>query len=159
MKNIIRQGISFFLPIKVLILIPLVLEKDFILRSPLFLSIGIITISAGLFLIVKSITDIKTKGDGTLAPWSPTKKLVVTGLYRYVRNPMIVGVFIALIGESICTESKKIFIWAIIFFIINNIFFFFFEEPNLAKNFGEEYRKYKNEVPRWIPKFNPRKTQ
>ncbi len=159
MKNIIRQGISFFLPIKVLILIPLVLEKDFILKTPLSLSIGIITITAGLFLMVKSITDISNKGDGTLAPWSPTKKLVVTGLYRYVRNPMIIGVLITLIGESICTGSRKIFIWAIIFFIINNVFFFFFEERNLAKKFGEEYRKYKKEVPRWIPKFNLRKTE
>lgn len=158
MKNILRQGISFFLPIKVLILIPLILEKDFILKSPLSLSIGIITITAGLFLMVKSIIDISLKGDGTLAPWSPAKKLVVTGLYRYVRNPMIIGVLLTLIGESICIDSKKIFIWAIIFFIINNIFFFFYEEPNLAKKFGEEYRKYKKEVPRWIPKFNSRKT-
>jgi protein-S-isoprenylcysteine O-methyltransferase Ste14 len=158
MKNILRQGISFMLPLKVLILIPLVLKNDFTLNSPFYLSIGVIAILTGLFLMVKSIADISTKGDGTLAPWSPAKKLVITGAYRFIRNPMIVGVLIILIGESICTESKKIFIWAIIFFIINNLFFFFYEEPNLEQKFGEEYRKYKKEVPRWIPKFHPRKT-
>ncbi len=92
-------------------------------------------------------------GDGTLAPWSPTKKLVTTGLYAYVRNPMILGVITVLAGESISVLSFKIFLWLCIFFIVNNLFFVIYEEPNLEKRFGDHYREYKNKVPRWIPKL------
>jgi protein-S-isoprenylcysteine O-methyltransferase Ste14 len=98
-------------------------------------------------------------GKGTLAPWSPTKKLVITGIYRYVRNPMIIGVLIVLIGESISILSLKILIWALIFFIINNIYFLFYEEPDLEKRFGNDYKEYKKNVPRWIPRFKPYTTQ
>jgi len=92
-------------------------------------------------------------GKGTLAPWSPTRKLVIGGMYGHVRNPMIIGVLIVLIGESIAILSLNIFIWAGIFFITNNFFFVLYEEPNLEKRFGTEYQKYKKNVPRWIPRL------
>jgi protein-S-isoprenylcysteine O-methyltransferase Ste14 len=76
-------------------------------------------------------------------------------MYRYVRNPMIIGVIIVLIGESIAILSFKIFIWVTIFFIMNNIYFLLYEEPDLLKKFGDEYSEYKKNVPRWIPRLTP----
>ena len=92
-----------------------------------------------------------TIGKGTLAPWFPTGKLVVTGLYKYVRNPMIIGVLMVLPGEAIAVLSLSILLWMFIFFLINHLFFLLYEEPNLEKRFGEEYSSYKKRVPRWIP--------
>jgi protein-S-isoprenylcysteine O-methyltransferase Ste14 len=94
-------------------------------------------------------------GEGTLAPWSPTRRLVIDGMYMYVRNPMIIGVLIVLIGESIALISLNIFVWTLLFFIINNIWYIFYEEPDLGKKFGKEYEEYKRNVPRWIPRSNP----
>lgn len=111
---------------------------------------------AGLTLIARSVSILTRIGDGTLAPWSPTKKLVTRGIYGTVRNPMISGVLTVLLGESITILSVQIFKWAIIFFIINNIWFFLYEEPNLEKKFGDEYREYKKSVPRWIPRLPAR---
>jgi protein-S-isoprenylcysteine O-methyltransferase Ste14 len=72
---------------------------------------------------------------------------------------MIMGVLTVLIGESVAILSYRILIWALCFFVINNFWFLVFEEPGLEKKFGEEYRQYKRNVPRWIPRFrqfNPR---
>jgi protein-S-isoprenylcysteine O-methyltransferase Ste14 len=68
---------------------------------------------------------------------------------------MIMGVLTVLIGESLAILSFNILIWALIFFIINNVYFLVYEEPNLEKRFGNEYREYKRNVPRWIPRLKP----
>jgi protein-S-isoprenylcysteine O-methyltransferase Ste14 len=92
-------------------------------------------------------------GKGTLAPWAPTKRLVIKGPYRYVRNPMILGVMTVLFGEALGLWSKNILIWTGAFILINTVYFLFYEEPNLEKRFGEEYRIYKKHVPRWLPRL------
>lgn len=109
----------------------------------------------GLYLMATTISIFIRIGKGTLAPCSPTRKLIKGGMYGYVRNPMIMGVLTVLIGELIAILSIKLFIWMGIFFIVNNIFFVLFEEPNLEKKFGDEYREYKKNVPRWIPRSKP----
>ncbi len=76
-------------------------------------------------------------------------------MYAYVRNPMILGVIIVLLGESLVISSWSIFAWAILVFLINTVYFIFSEEPGLQKRFGEEYREYKRNVPRWIPRSKP----
>lgn len=155
MKNVIHQLISFTLPIIVLIVVPLSIEIDIaIINTGIFLA-GVVVMLLGLFLLVLSVTRIIKKGKGTLAPWKPSQKLVIDGAYRYVRNPMILGVLTILIGESIAIMSSNILIWAIVFFFINTLFFLVYEEPNLEKKFGDEYRKYKANVNRWIPRLKP----
>jgi protein-S-isoprenylcysteine O-methyltransferase Ste14 len=94
-------------------------------------------------------------GEGTLAPWAPTKHIVVTGLYRHVRNPMISGVLIALLGEAILFSSFSIFLWFILASIVNHVYFIKSEEPGLLARFGDEYRVYWENVPRWIPRRTP----
>ncbi len=155
MKRTLQQIISFILPIIVLIIVPLCIESNISLKLiPTFI-IGLIIMVIGLYAIIMTVSSIMRTGKGTLAPWSPSKHLVIDGIYGYVRNPMILGVLTVLIGESIAILSFKIFIWALCFFVINNIWFIIFEEPNLEKKFGDEYREYKRNVPRWIPRLRP----
>jgi protein-S-isoprenylcysteine O-methyltransferase Ste14 len=68
---------------------------------------------------------------------------------------MITGVLTILLGEGLFFGSKIIFIWALLFFVINSIYFILLEEPDLYQTFGDEYKAYKEEVPRWIPRFRP----
>ena len=94
-------------------------------------------------------------GKGTLAPWDPTERLVVEGPYAHVRNPMITGVLGVLLGEALVFGSTAIAIWAAIFAMINHAFFLAYEEPAVERRFGNEYRRYKANVPRWIPRRTP----
>ena len=109
----------------------------------------------GLNLMVMTIRMFVTIGRGTLAPWDPTSRLVTGGIYAHVRNPMISGVLIVLLGESIMFGSPGIFLWAITFFVANTIYFHFSEEKGLEKRFGEEYLEYRKHVPMWLPRLKP----
>jgi protein-S-isoprenylcysteine O-methyltransferase Ste14 len=113
--------------------------------------IGAITLLVGFALFAWCISLFARIGKGTLAPWDPTKRLVVTGPYRYVRNPMITGVLTMLAGEALFLGSRVVGIWAFTFFIINNIYFLLLEEPGLEQRFGASYVEYKSVVPRWLP--------
>jgi len=155
MKNVLKQIFSFILPVTVLVLVPLWIEKDFTIRVGINLIFGLILILAGLNVMVVTISSFIRIGKGTLAPWSPTRKLVIRGLYQYVRNPMILGVLTILLGESLCFWSKSILTWAGSFFIINTIYFIIYEEPDLEERFGKEYTEYKRHVSRWIPRLTP----
>ena len=121
-----------------LILVPLYIEKKISISSISAFLAGVIFMSSGIYIMARTISGFIRIGGGTLAPWSPTRKLIIKGMYRYVRNPMIIGVIIVLIGESIAILSFKIFIWVTIFFIMNNIYFLIYEEPDLLKKFGDE---------------------
>jgi protein-S-isoprenylcysteine O-methyltransferase Ste14 len=114
--------------------------------------LGCAFIGLGLVLTVGAIRLFVTVGKGTLAPFNPTQRLVVQGVYCYVRNPMISGVFFVLLGESLVAASLPLFYWFLLSVIINAIYIPLAEEPGLVKRFGEEYLAYKQNVPRWIPR-------
>lgn len=117
--------------------------------------VGLILIGIGLVLWGKATTLCATVGKGTLAPWDPTQWLVVRGVYRHVRNPMISGGFAILLGETILVGSIALFCWFLFFLLVNVIFIPLWEEPDLARRFGEDYIVYKKNVPRWIPRLKP----
>jgi protein-S-isoprenylcysteine O-methyltransferase Ste14 len=94
-------------------------------------------------------------GRGTLAPWAPTRRLVVVGPYRHVRNPMISGVLAMLLGESVGLGSAFLLAWAAGFWLLNHLYFVASEEPGLLRRFGEAYQRYRAEVPRWVPRWSP----
>lgn len=119
------------------------------------LVLGGCLIGAGLVLMVKTIILFATVGKGTLAPWMPTQKLVLRGVYRSVRNPMISGVFCVLLGEAAFFGSLPLLCWFLTFVFVNAIYIPLFEEPGLEKRFGDAYVQYKKNVPRWIPRFRP----
>jgi protein-S-isoprenylcysteine O-methyltransferase Ste14 len=116
---------------------------------------GIVMIVVGLMLLVKTVSLFARVGQGTLAPWDPTRKLVVVGPYRCVRNPMITGVFCILLGEAVLLDSRPVLVWFGLFVLANMIYMPLSEEPGLEKRFGEEYRLYKANVPRWLPRLTP----
>lgn len=155
MKEVLKQLSSFILPVTVLILVPFSIENNLSVRSLPALVAGVGFMGIGLSVMILTIASFKRIGKGTLAPWSPTKKLVVSGMHAYVRNPMIMGVLAVLIGESAAVLSLNIFLWAIVFFIINTVYFILYEEPDLERKFGDEYREYRKHVRRWIPALKP----
>ena len=94
-----------------------------------------------------------------MAPWNPIDKLITTGPYAYVRNPMLLGVFLVLGGEALLFTSYPLAIYLIIFIIISALYFPLSEEKGLEKRFGQEYITYKSNVPRFIPRLSPYKPQ
>jgi protein-S-isoprenylcysteine O-methyltransferase Ste14 len=79
-------------------------------------------------------------GRGTLAPWDATRNLVAVGPYRFVRNPMISGVAMMLIGEALIFGSWVLGLWASVFVAINHLYFVYSEEPGLERRFGKSYK-------------------
>ena len=112
---------------------------------------GATVVSLGLILVGGTIRRFATEGRGTLAPWDPPRHLVVSGVYRRVRNPMISGVILILLGEALALLSIPLLQWAAGFWLINAIYIPLLEEPMLEARFGAEYREYKAHVPRWVP--------
>src|SRR5262245_51826436 len=156
----LRQLISILiLPGTVLILVPrwLLRSEGTQLGWPPGLrgAAGIGVFLLGFAFFAWSVTLFTRVGRGTLAPWDPTRKLVVVGPYRYVRNPMISGVVFMLAGEAIFFGSRSVASWAATFLLVNHVYFVLLEEPGLEEKFGEEYRAYKAHVPRWIPRLRP----
>lgn len=117
--------------------------------------VGLCAAVLGLVLLIWTISLFAKRGRGTLAPWEPTKRLVVSGPYRHVRNPMITGVLCILFGEALLCQSWPVAIWMVFFFMTNAIYFPLVEEKDLENRFREEYVLYRQNVPRWIPQLRP----
>ncbi|HEU0294155.1 MAG TPA: isoprenylcysteine carboxylmethyltransferase family protein [Anaerolineales bacterium] len=107
----------------------------------------------GVVILIWCFWDFLAKGKGTPAPIDPPRELVVTGLYRYVRNPMYVGVLLVIIGHFLWFGYWNLLIYAVLVFLAFNAFVIFYEEPNLRQRFGAAYEEYRKRVPRWIPRF------
>ena len=117
---------------------------------------GGLLIGVGFFIVWITVSLFVKTGKGTPAPWDPPQNLVIEGIYRYVRNPMMMAVWCILIGESILFQSFYIFLWVLIFLILCLTLVPLLEEPQLERRFGEAYKIYKNEVPRWIFTLKPK---
>ncbi len=117
--------------------------------------LGVPLLTAGLVLMVTTIRLFARVGRGTLAPWDPTRQLVVVGPYRHVRNPMITGVFAVLLGETLLFQSRGLLIWCGAFVVVNILYIRFWETPRLRRRFGAQYDAYAANVPAWIPRASP----
>jgi protein-S-isoprenylcysteine O-methyltransferase Ste14 len=117
--------------------------------------VGTLLIVAGVFLCWVTVSLFTEIGQGTPAPFDPPKKLVVQGIYRHSRNPMMVGVWCVLLGESILFGSLLVMAWCLFFVIACLLVIPLWEEPELEKRFGESYLNYKGNVPRWFPRLAP----
>ncbi len=126
-----------------------------VLLSDFTLWPGIALASAGLFFGIWTMRLFAATGDGTPAPWDPIKRLIVTGPYLHVRNPMITGVILVLFGEALIFRSTALLAWAALFFFANMVYLPVFEEPGLEKRYGPDYSEYKKNVPRWLPRLRP----
>ena len=119
------------------------------------IAIAAALIVAGLAPGLESVRRFIYVGRGTLVPVAPPEHLIVSGFYRYVRNPMYVGVMVALTGEAILFWNRGIAIEALLAFVGFNIFILLHEEPSLTRHHPEEYSLYKRNVPRWLPRLTP----
>jgi protein-S-isoprenylcysteine O-methyltransferase Ste14 len=116
---------------------------------------GATGIGLGAWAMAATLSLFHRVGRGTLAPWDPPRRLVIRGIYRHVRNPMISGVLSVLLGEAAFFGSFPLAVWFVLFFGINMIYLPLFEEPDLGRRFGADYQRYKTNVPRWIPRVRP----
>ncbi len=112
-------------------------------------------ILTGLTPLFASMIRFVFVGRGTLVPGIPTEHLVVSGLYRYVRNPMYLGVLLSLAGEAVLLWSRDIVLEALIAWLATHLFILVYEEPTLSRRYPGEYPSYKRNVPRWLPRLKP----
>ncbi len=104
--------------------------------------------------ILRCFWDFTFKGHGTPNPIDPPKELVTTGVYRYVRNPIYVGVLVILIGHFLWFKTLWMLAYPVTVFLIFHLFVILYEEPTLKEKFNTAYdEKYCKSVPRWIPKI------
>jgi protein-S-isoprenylcysteine O-methyltransferase Ste14 len=113
---------------------------------------GLALAAVGVAVLFRCIWEFAVSGRGTLAPIDPPTRLVVNGLYRYIRNPMYVGVVLILAGEAWLFWSVGLLLYAAGFFLVASLFIIFHEEPALRGEFGESYADYARTVPRWVPR-------
>lgn len=118
-------------------------------------AVGAVLIVAGLAMLTWTISLFHRVGQGTLSPTDPTRALVVTGPYRHVRNPMFTGALAILLGEAFATRSPVLLGWLVVFFAFLAVVIPRSEEPRLARRFGDAYVRYRDGVPRWVPRLRP----
>lgn len=117
--------------------------------------IGMLLIALGVAGLVESYVRFALEGGGTPAPVAPTKRLVVKGLFRWVRNPIYLSVLIAIIGQALYFMSIGLVWYAAAVWIAVHLFVVFFEERRLRREFGDQYGAFCKNVPRWIPRLTP----
>ena len=121
-------------------------------------AVGILLIVAGLPGLVDSFARFALQGLGTPAPIAPTQNLVVTGLYRYVRNPMYVAVVAVILGQAILFGDWRLMTYGGLMWLAFHAFVLIHEEPVLAQKFGTKYEDFRANVPRWIRRLSPWRT-
>jgi protein-S-isoprenylcysteine O-methyltransferase Ste14 len=117
--------------------------------------VGLPLVAVGAGVLLVCIVDFARKGRGTLAPVDPPRKLVASGPYRHVRNPMYVGAVGLLVGQAMLFESKSVLLYAGFFWLVTHLFVLVYEEPHLKHVFGAGYEEYRAAVPRWLPRLRP----
>jgi protein-S-isoprenylcysteine O-methyltransferase Ste14 len=125
--------------------------------TPLVLRVlGVVLLVLGALLVVEAFARFAIQGRGTPMPWAPPTRFVVRGTYRYVRNPMYVGVVALILGQALLLGREILFAWAAIAAAIFHLFLVLHEEPGLRRRFGHEYEEYSRRVGRWAPRLRRR---
>lgn len=117
--------------------------------------LGVALMLAGISVLVDSFIRFAWRGLGTPAPVAPTRNLVVTGLYRFVRNPMYLAVIAAILGQALLFGKTSLLLYAVAVWAACHLFVTVYEEPTLESSFGSEYARFCQHVPRWIPRLRP----
>jgi protein-S-isoprenylcysteine O-methyltransferase Ste14 len=115
--------------------------------------LGLVLIAAGVGVLLHAFARFALEGIGTPAPVAPTERLVVRGLYRYVRNPMYLAVAATIIGQALLLGRPILLAYALVFMAVVAAFVKLYEEPTLSRRFGREYEQYRRAVPAWRPRL------
>lgn len=148
------------LPFNVLVTVPAIILcfSDYSLISfshSVALGCMFFLLFCGFYLMISTMCLFAAVKNGSPAPWNPVDKLIVTGPYAYVRNPMLIGVFLTLGAECLLFQSWALFFYLLIFIMINVVYFPFKEEIDLVNRYGKAYETYKANVPRFVPRLTP----
>ena len=117
--------------------------------------VGVVLIAIGLLGLLDSFRRFAVEGFGTPAPVLPPRILVVTGLYRFVRNPMYCGIISAVVGQALLFGSTGLLLYAAVIWLLFHLWVLGYEEPTLRASFGVQYDEFCANVPRWIPRAIP----
>jgi protein-S-isoprenylcysteine O-methyltransferase Ste14 len=120
---------------------------------------GAALIILGLPGLLDSFARFAVQGIGTPAPIAPTENLVVSGLYRHVRNPIYVAVVAIVLGQALLFGDARLLWYGALLWLAFHIFVIAYEEPTLRETYGAEYEDYRGHVPRWIPRLTPWRRQ
>ena len=126
---------------------------------PAVRALGVALIVAGVLVNIATFARFPVEGAGTPFPTNPpsSRKVMVGGPYRYVRNPMYVSYIVAIIGEALLLSRPVLFIYLLVVVAFVAGFVRWWEEPTMAKRFGARYEAYRKQVPGWWPRL-PRRT-
>ncbi|MFF0265420.1 methyltransferase family protein [Kribbella sp. NPDC004536] len=117
---------------------------------------GAVIVAAGAFVVLRTFVRFVREGHGTPAPIAPTEALVVGGDYRFVRNPMYVGVVAAALGQTLLFLDWRVLVYSVIAWSVMASFVHWYEEPVLHARYGPQYEEYCRAVPAWIPRISRR---
>ena len=130
----VREPLPYWLPVRIL---------------------GLVLLAGGAIVLVHAFGRFVVEGVGTPAPVAPTERLVVGGLYRYVRNPMYLAVAATIVGQALVLGRLALIAYAAVFTVVVAGFVRWYEEPTLRRQFGEQYDEYQRSVPGWWPRRDP----
>ena len=116
---------------------------------------GGLMLAAGVLVLAESFLRFVFVGRGTPAPVAPPEGLVVSGFYRYTRNPMYLAVVSAIAGQALLFGSANLLAYAVLIWLLVSGFVLLYEEPVLRRKFGRSYDVYRGNVPRWWPRSSP----
>ncbi len=116
---------------------------------------GLVILILGTVVLVRAFARFVAEGRGTPAPVAPTERLVIGGLYRYVRNPMYLAVVAAITGQALALGQPVLLGYAAVVWVTVAAFARWYEEPTLARQFGAQYEAYRRGVPAWRPRTRP----
>ncbi|HJY45849.1 MAG TPA: isoprenylcysteine carboxylmethyltransferase family protein [Propionibacteriaceae bacterium] len=116
---------------------------------------GAALLIVAVVVLVRGFARFVGEGGGTPAPVAPTERLVVGGDYRFVRNPMYLAVVTAVLGQAMIFGSLALLLYALTVWAIMAVFVHWYEEPVLLERYGEQYQRYRQAVPAWVPRLHP----
>jgi protein-S-isoprenylcysteine O-methyltransferase Ste14 len=116
---------------------------------------GVVLIAGGAAVLVSAFAQFAFEGRGTPAPIAPTERLVVGGLYRYVRNPMYIAVLAIIAGQAAFLFRRELVAYGLSVAVAMVAFVKLYEEPTLRHRYGAQYESYRRAVPGWLPRLSP----
>jgi protein-S-isoprenylcysteine O-methyltransferase Ste14 len=135
-----------------------VMHEPFLGFEP-FRWLGVLLIAGGALILLDSFRRFALEGRGTPAPVYPTETLVVTGSYRFVRNPMYVAVVSLILGQGLLFGNVAVLVYGLVGWLTVHLFVLAYEEPTLSRTYGAQYDRYRANVRRWLPRLTPWKDQ
>ncbi len=121
---------------------------------PVMVPLGLTMVTLGLLALIGCFVRFALRGEGTPAPFAPTQRLVIDGLYRHVRNPMYLAVLAIVEGQALALANPWLALYGAVLAVAFVLFVRLYEEPTLSGSFPQDWPKYAAAVPAWLPRRN-----